>query len=419
MLVGDVVQGIRESVTDLPQVLAPPSIAATPVNSGGNFGPATYSLVMTLFTPWGETAPSNEQLPVLVGVGNVNSISVAWSTQALGGIPSVVSKVRIYLGGPTAGSESLYLDFLPPLVNPIVVTSLTGAQQQVPTTRNTAYLPDSDGDAISAGIMFRWLNDALKLASQVCGGLLDYGGLGTVNGVPQYIAPGEWKRISSLWYDGYPLGMDDSGNYFRRNSITASILASVATSLLTDRMMLEVWPQPARTSAQTTLASQLLATDTQAVLTSAAGFLLTNGFVQIGSEIMSYSQIVGNTLKNLVRGLSGTVAALVAGGGAVTEMNIFWQGWRRYAPAFQPGDSLKTIPVPVGWETQLFKYGLGRAKLAQQGVGDYAKLEQDFIKSLRELFPASDVSTGPRQLGEPTYGLETFGGGPGGGWVIP
>lgn len=417
MLVGDLVQGIRESITDQAQTLPAPSIlSVTPVVGDGSVGVGIFSIVVTFTTPWGETDPSTEQTGTLVAPNNTLQI-VATLAGFQRGYP-IITGTNIYLGG-AAGTESLKYSF--PGQGPgsvITISSAGNPSYQLPPSRNSAYLPDSDGDKINAATLFRFINDGLKLASAVCGGLLDYSGISTVSGVPGYIAPGQWKKISSLWYDGYPLGMDDAGNYFRRNTITASILASVATSLFTDRMMLEIWPQPSRTAAQTTLASPLGATDTQAVLNSAAGFILTNGFVKIGNEIMSYAGIQGTILKNLIRGLSGTVAALVASGGPVNELNMFWQGWRAYAPTFQPGDSLLTVPAPVGWETQLFKYGLGRAKLAEQGVGDFTKLEEDFMKNMRDWFNSNSVSTGPRQIGEQSDGLQVLEN-LGGGWVIP
>jgi hypothetical protein len=418
MLVGDLIADIRESVTDQPQTLPTPtaSIAAAVVASAASTLPAgTYFANYTFRTPWGETLPGGESIGLVVGA--------AQGIQVTGpAIPPSASVIRVYLTLPGGASLSEQ-QFVESATLPFTI-SAPGATAVNPT-RNSAYLPDTDGDAINAASLFRWINRGLELASQVCGGLLDYSGVGSVSGQPQYIVPGEWKRVSSVWYDGYPLGMDDAGNYFRRNAITASVLSSVALSLFTDRMMFEVWPQPARTAAQTTLAAPLAATDTQATLTSAASFLLTNGFVQIGNEIMSYSGIVGNILKNLVRGLSGTVAAAVAiGGGSPTvfELNLFWQGWRMYAPTFQPGSSMSVLPIPVGWGSLLFKYGLGRAKLAEQNVGDYSKLEDDFIKKLSEWYRTNRIVVGPKQVTggwEAENTIEVVGSGLGGGFVVP
>ena len=221
-----------------------------------------------------------------------------------------------------------------------------------------------------------------------------------------------------MWYDGYPLAMDDNGNYFRRNAITASVLSSAANSTFNNQMMIELWPQPARTSAITTLAVDLQIGQLTATLTSTANFLLTNGFVQIGSEIMSYSGLTGNVLSNLQRALSGTTQSLIPAGSFVRELNLFWSGWREYNPNFQPGASAQVVPVPLGWETNLFEYGLARMKLAEQNVGDYTKLNESFKKQMSDWYRSNKVTIGPRQIGDQTSGLEVL---PnlGGGWVIP
>src|SRR5205807_7343421 len=104
--------------------------------------------------------------------------------------------------------------------------------------------------------------------------------------------------------------------------------------LFTDRMMLEVWPQPARTAAQSTLSFGMQPTDTAANLVDATGFLLPFGFAQIDSEIMAYSGKLGTSLPNLVRGMSGTSISSHSIGTAVKELNLFFGGWRMYSPSY-------------------------------------------------------------------------------------
>jgi len=409
MLVGELVEDIREAITDQPQTLPAPTASFSVVAAVGSTLPTgTYLLVVTQRNPYGETLGTAESGAQVVGANQ--GIQV---TSAL--LPGATA-IRAYLTlpGGVSGSE---IQFSESASSPFTIsTPPPGAG--APPTRATAYLPDTDGDAVSAGALFRWINRALELGSQVAGGLFDYAGLGSTASAPQYIAPGQWKKISSMWYDGYPLAMDDAGNYFRRNPITASVLASIALSLMTERMMLEVWPQPSRTAAVTTLAAQFNVGDTQAVLTNSAGFLLTNGFVKIGTEICSYAGNIGNTLTNLIRGLAGTVQTVVPAGGAVQELNLFWQGWRMYAPNFVPGNSNLVLPIPVSWNTLIFQYGLARAKLAEQSVRDFSDLDRKFQENMLKVAPSNLVQVGPRQVGEPSNTLEVW---PnfGGGFVVP
>jgi hypothetical protein len=411
VLVGDLIMAVREAATDLPQTLGAPSLLGIATSGGGSIPPNTYFVVITSTNSWGETLSSGE-LFITVNPG------IQTLTLTFNGPFGNTGNYRLYFGF-SSGQENGWIPFSDPNgTGVVVITSFTGASGGTPPQRSTAYLPDLDGDAVSAYTMFRWLNDALKIGSQVCGGLLDYSGVGSIVGQPQYIVNGLWTKIASMWYDGYPLAMDDNGNYFRRNAITASVLSSVAISTFNNQMMFEVWPQPSRTSGTTTLAAQMFINQTSAVLVNASNFLLTNGFVQIGQEIMSYSGLVGNQLNNLQRALGGTVQSVIPAGTTVVELNLFWSGWRLYQPNFQPGSSSTVVPVPVGWESIIFEYGLGRMKLAEQNVGDYSKLTESCKKNFSDWFRQNKVVVGPRQIGDQTSGLEVL---PnlGGGWVIP
>jgi hypothetical protein len=408
VLVGDLVQDIRESVTDQSQIL-PATVASVVVAGAGGstLPPGTYACVVTQRNQYGETLYSGETTNLIVGANQGIQVTSALQPGA--------TTIRAYLTlpGGNPGTEQQYVEST---VSPFTISApLPNAG--TPPTQGRAYLPDTDGDAISASTLFRWINRGLELASQVAGGLLDYAGVSTVSGNPQYNVPGEWKRIASVWYDGYPLAFDDVGNYFRRNPITASVLASISVALFYDRMMVEIWPQPSRTAAQTTLAAPFNVGDTQATLTNVSGFLLTNGFAKIGTEIVAYNGKLGNILLNLQRGLGGSVAASVPQGVAVSELNLFWNGWRMFAPNYQPGDSGKVLPIPVGWGSMLFKYGLGRAKLAEQGVQEASSLEESFIKGMSDWYRTNKQYT-RLQVGEQTNTLEVM---PsfGGGWVVP
>jgi len=410
MLVGDIIFGIRSAITDLPGTLPAPANPTVANNAAASTLPnGVYFGFITFRTPWGETLPNATEFTVTTTGG---SPSIQITAPAL---PPGASVMRVYLtlAGGLAGTEQQMLESA---TLPFTI-STPGTAALVPT-RNTAYIPDADGDSFSAGLIYQWFNDALKICSQICGGLPDWGGVSTVSGQGSYVVPGMWRTISDVWYDGYPLAMDKRGNIFRRNPVTSSVLSQVVTSLFTERMMIEVWPQAARTAASSTLASGMASTDTSATLVSTAGFLLTNGFAQIGSEIVQYAGTASNILAGLIRGLAGGAPSAYAIGTTVSEINLFFGGWRMYAPAFTPGQALLTIPVPVGWETMLPIYGLARVKLAEQNAQEYSALKKDFEETMKAWWKTNKVTTGPRQVGEESTALEVV---PnlGGGWVIP
>jgi hypothetical protein len=415
MLVGDIVQKIRTAITDQPQTLGVPTATAVAGGAGALLPNGNYWLIVTQRNPWGETLGAAEIGPIAVGVGQLITVS----TITLPGATYARAYLTFASGqGGAPGGENSFVE----VPTSFQVTSFniaaqpTGAGQ--PPTRNSAYNPDTDGDSFSCATLYDWTNDALKLASQICGGLIDYAGVATIVGNPTYIVPGQWRDIGDVWYDGYPLASDKVGNFFRRNAITASVLSQVAMSVFDNRLAIEVWPQPARTAGQTTLAAPLTSFGNSLTAVSLAQFLLTNGMVQVENEIMAYAPMTGNTLGNLIRGLGGSTAAAHPTGSLVTELNLFFHGWRMYNPTFQPGQSMTAIPVPVGWETLFHLYGLARARLAEQDTDQYAKLYAQYENGLKSWYKTNRVVVGPRQVGDSSASLEVL---PnlGGGWIIP
>jgi hypothetical protein len=405
MLVGHIITGIRQAITDNPPTLPIPTASFSVVSpAGASLNNGTYYLVVTQRNPWGETLGGAESSAQNVGAGNGIQVT---STLLPG-----ATTIRAYLTmvGGAAGSES---QFVESTTSPFTI-SANPTNPGYPPSRNTAYNPDMDGDSFSAGTVFGWLNDALSLASQVCNGLIDYSGVQTQAGQPMYVVPGKWNMIPDVWYDGYPLAPDKAGNFFRRNSITANVLSQVTTTLLTDRMMLEVWPQPARAGASTTLSAAMTAVQTTASLVNGGGFLLTNGMMMVDSEIMAYN----GQFNNLIRGLGGSLPAAHALGAPVVELNLFFHGWRNSVTDFQPGQSQSKILVPDEWRTALPIYGLARVRLAEQNTQEYSALKKDFVETLATYMMSNKITTGPKQLGDASNNLEVI---PslGGGWVVP
>ena len=101
------------------------------------------------------------------------------------------------------------------------------------------------------------------------------------------------------------------------------------------------------------------ATDTSITLSSVDG-LSTTGFIQIGAEIISYPNIVGNTLTNCYRGQRGTTATAHLNGAAITKKNI-------------PCINVWPTPNPPGNQYTFVYYRLRRIQDAGEG-GSY---EQD------------------------------------------
>ena len=409
MLVGDLIQKIRLAVTDLPGTIPNPTATFAVVSAAGSTFPAgTYYSKVTQRNQWGETLPTAESAALVVGANQ----GIQITSQLLPG----ATTIRAYLTLAGGGSAS-ECQFVESSSSPFTIAANPASAGNVPVL-SSAYNPDTDGDSFSCASVYEWIDVALKVASQICGGLVDYCGVQSQAGNPTYIVPGQWKQISDVWYDGYPLSGDKVGNFFRRNSITASVLSSVATSIFDNRMAIEVWPQPARTGASTTLNGNISATASSFVAANAGGFLLTNGMVMVDNEIMAYAGLNGNNFPGLIRGLGGSSAQAHISDAPVVELNLFFHGWRMYNPTYQPGQSTLTIPIPVGWDSMMLLYGLARARLAEQNTQEYSALYGQFKQEMTQWWRTNKIFTGQRQLGD-SNSLEVIPGSTGISWVLP
>jgi hypothetical protein len=384
-------------MTDLPptypQFIPSPGTVNVVTVAGANMQAGTYACFFTLTNSWGETAAAGE-FTGLVITGPNQAIQINYYG------PPGAKTIRCYLTLPNGppGTEQQMVEF-PAIIAPFVgianiTTTPTIAAQ--PPVRNTAYLPDSDGQAVSAFAIYRWLNQALGwAAAKNRGGLPDFGAAGTTNGQPNYVMPGYWKKIDSAWFDGYPLGLLAKNNVFRRNPVPG-YSGMLIVFQATDRLMVEAWPQPNRTSNVSTLAAPIGATDTTATLVSTAGYVLGFGMTQIGPEIVNYAAIQGNQLLGLTRGMCGTVPTAQQAGAVTTELNLMISGFR-VPSTYTVGQSQSTLYLPPGWDEALISYMLYRFRSAEQDDAAAKRYLQEATQKLSDL-SANRIIAGPRQI---------------------
>ena len=415
-LIGDVVISARELIPDMPQVLPPPaSPSATVVTpSSSTLAAGNYYCVISFITPWGETTASSESTVLAVGAGQ--------GIQIAPNLPPSATGVRAYLTlvGGASGTEQQFVQSASVPFTISAPPSSTG----LPATRNSAFLADTDGlRMFSAGTLYRWLNEGLRRLALKVGGIQDYSGVGSVSGQSLYTLIGEWKKITTVWYDGYPLGLGNQGGFFRRNNISSSVLASAAISIRTNQVVMEVFYQPSRTAGVSTLSAPMGITDLSAAVTSLTNFQAFGPpmFALIGNEIVALSAFSGNNLIGLVRGVGGTAPQAWPIGTAVQELNIPLLGKRLHTQQYVPGNAGNVLPLPVGWESILPTYILSKARTAEQDTQSASALLKEFDDATIELVRANRQIAGPTQVGSGMYGAETV---PGfgsqmGGVVLP
>ena len=105
--------------------------------------------------------------------------------------------------------------------------------------------------------------------------------------------------------------------------ISESTYSTIPNKLTTGRPI-QVWinRQSAQTNATAVVLSAAISDTDTSITVSDASLLASGGFVQIGTETIGYSNVVGNVLTNCYRGQNGTTAASHALGDAVSVQNL-------------------------------------------------------------------------------------------------
>ena len=415
--VGDVILGARAQAPDLPPTLAPPSISSlTAINfGGGSLPPATYFIVLTAVNQWGETLASNELSVVVTGPNN--AIQIVWSLGAIGLAPLSGINTRVYIG-TAAGAEQFYIP-VSSTPSTITISSFATGIAGSPPSRATAYLPDMDGPQVSASVMFGWLNEGLKKLSRITGGLLDYAGVPTQAGNPLYVLPGEWLKITDVWYGGYWVQGGKRGDFFRRNAVTTQILTGVVISMFTDRQVIEVSYQPDRNAGQTTTSAGMAATDTSVPIANPSAFLLPFGFAQIGTEIVAYSSLGLGAMGGLIRSVgSASPAVAWPSGTVVKELPLFWCGRRVFGTTYSPGQANLNLPVPDGWDAILKLYVLGCFRETEQDDKNAERLYKQFAQEGESWMNAHKGVVSFVQVGGANV-PQTYANTPAGGLILP
>ena len=407
VLVGDLIQAAREAMPDrsgtLPTTTATVSVVSF---SGSTLATGVYYVYVTQLNPWGETL-GTEYGPFTIGANQ--------ALQIVSPLVPGATSIRAYLTipGGAAGSES---QFVQSTVSPFMITS-PPANSGLTPNRNSAYNPDTDGNAVSASVLYRWVNDGLKAVSRLVGGILDYSGVSTTSGQPLYIVTGQWIDVTDVWYNGYWVQGGKRGNFFRRNTVTSSVLNNVACSVMDDRVILEVSYQPDRNAGVTTTTANMLSTDTSVPIANSGFALLPFGFAQIGSEIVAYSSLHSSTMSGLIRRLSGTSAQSWPSGTTVNELNLFFCGKRILNPGYAPGQSLLQVPFQPGLDVILTTYILSRYRDAEQDYKEAAARRQEFQQMAKDWTPTKAIEKGVQVGGVST--TQTYANTVAGGLIIP
>lgn len=390
VLVGDLIQAAREAMPDrsgtLPNATSTVAVSTPPSST---LPTGTYFVYVTQRNPWGETmgAESAQQ-----------TITAGQALQITSPLMPGATTIRAYITNP-GGVSGTETQFVESTSSPFLI-SAPPVNAGLPPNRNSAYNPDTDGNAVSCSVLYRWVNDGLKAISRLVGGILDYSGVGTQPGQPLYVCTGQWIDVSDVWYNGYWIKGGKRGDFFRRNTVTSSVLNNVACSVMDDRVILEVSYQPDRTAGVTTTTADMSNTATSVGITNTGFALLPFGFAQIGSEVVAYSSLASGAMSGLIRRLSGTSAQAWPSGTTVKELNLFFCGKRILDPGYYPGQALIAIPFQAGLDVILTTYILSRYRDAEQDFKEAQARRQEFQQMAKDWVPTKAIEKGVQVGGD-------------------
>ena len=413
-LVGDIIMELRQRIPDAPGIVGAPQIAVTPVNVPGGYLPSGvgYILVGTAVNTFGESIPS--ATTTITMPSGMNAFQIEWNNLADYG--------RVYVGA--ANYEQWWQSLVQGQAGAGFIVGDPNAQVTnglgIPPTRNTAFLPDSDGNFIGAFAAYRLLNRALQEMVRIAGGIIDVTGVQSQVNQSMYRLASPFYQFINAWYDGYPMDVVPRSFMYLRNS-AAGFSGILSYEQDGPQSVIQVWPQSNRTGGQNFLNAPLSATANTFLVSDGTGFL-SIGLAQIDQEVVAFSQVTagGTVFQGVTRGLGGTRAVAHNQFAPVTELNIRMSGYRM-CETYSVGDSLNTIQVPQAWETPLVLHMLSQVRSMEQDDAASKSLMTDFVQMAEKIARTARIGkTKPRQI--PIWGQNSSDArnvnGIGFGWLI-
>ena len=426
-LVGDIIMGCREQMTDLPQGLSAPTVAVSETPSTG--GPVVFiagqvvNYAVTQLNPWGESAPQT---------GSYTVIGASVSLVFAGACSYTATAVRVYFS--TIANAALDQYFQLPVSTQGTYVLIAGGTQtgfSPPPKRTSAWNPDTDGTSVSASSIYRWMNDGLNRAAVVADGIKDITGVPSTVGTAQYSLIGIWKRIDSNFYDGYPLEQGTKQMIFRHSPVTG-LAGTVTMNSNSNRQRVEFWPQPQRSAGKGVLSAAMGLNDTTLTFTpGASGFVLGFGLALVGTypptaltgpnscELVYYSGTGAGTLLALNRGEGGSVQQAWPIGTPIQEVNMYMTGMRKPIN-YTVGQANVVVSLPPEWVDAIRVYLLYRFRDAEQNRQEAKSLLDEFNAKCKEMTATRGVM-GPRRVQVGGTGVEIASGfgSPFGGIIVP
>jgi len=268
--------------------------------------------------------------------------------------------------------------------------------------------PDADTNFIRAQTLYRWLNDAVRVAAQaIDAGIIDWIALPQRAGQPYYNVPSQFMDLQSGFSNQWPI---DKISLLEEDVIWPSTSQAAGQALWgyyrkrADFLQFGLWPVPGTTDPVTTLAGGIGASGADPIALASTLNFLSFGYVQIDNEIINYQQVVGNSLAVISRGSCGTTAASHANGATVQHLGLWLKGKRTAA---QITSSTSLVELPDDIVSHVETYLLARCRMSENEHAEGRNLMNDFEKACKALRgdPTRKTNQGQiRAYGEPVIG---------------
>jgi hypothetical protein len=424
---------LREQAADPASSLPPPaSVGAVPSPTGS----LPIWFTVSQLTPWGESADSTEIALTNGAIGSTFTLTGTCSFAA--------TSLRVYFTLAGSNLEDQYSSYAIPAGGQgtfSLAFNLSGTATGqgaitpgFPPSRSSAWLPDTDGTALSAAALYRWINEGLDVLTGLTEGIRDVTGIPSTSGQAQYQLISNWRKIDNQFYDGWPMTSGNKSDIFRHSNV----VGISGTGVLNQDSVIqqvEFYPQSSRTSGAGTvfaLSGLLPATATSIpYVLGATGWQLGFGLALLGPypadpsacELVYYSGNSGsgsNQLTGVTRGMGGTFAQAWPNGTPLLECNLYLTGLR-YPTHYTRGQAGQQLGLPPAWIDALKDYLSSRFKGAEQDVEGQAALLKSVeqkalaIKGNRQVMTRQRVQAGGAGGPETVSGL----GGYFGGVILP
>jgi hypothetical protein len=407
-LVGDIILELRSRIPDAPVVMNAPVLVS--LSSGnvptGEFPPgSTQSIAATFTTLWGETQNAGIQT---ITLGPTDNVIIA-NIQANGPPGSGINIYQAGQGTPLTGTADMWSFPLAPGGGGDYIVGLGPFVHTALPTRDTAFLPDTDGNFLGAYTAYRLLNRAISEMVKIAGGIIDVTGVQTQVNQSMYridtpSGQGSFYGFTNAWFDGYPMDVVQRSMMYLRNS-AAGFSGILSYEQDGPTQVIQVWPQSNRTGGSDFLYQNIDDEQNFFILENGSGFL-SIGLAQIDDEIVVYSSVQkiavpGGTVwqfNGVTRGMGGTTPAAHQSNAIVTELNLRMSGYRM-PPTYVVGNSALTLAVPQAWETPLVLHMLSQVRSMEQDDATAQKLLSDFQAQAEKIAKGSRAGRiKPRQI---------------------